>query len=968
MKLTRLGAGVSAMIALALVVAGSTGNNLLYLIYGALLALLATAWLGRWALAGLEVSLEAPEQVFQGQAFTLRVRLTNRGRLTAYGVEALWQGSRGRVSRLRPGETATAEVRGALPHRGLNRLDDLAIETTFPFAVFRFRRRLSLEPRLANPVPGEAREAREVSDVSRASGRPALRKGAGEELFGVREYAPGDDARALNWKLSARLGRPLVNEYCAAHDDRVTVFVDSARGPEGERAVARAAAACRFHIDAGAQVRLESAEETVDYGRGLAQLDRLLAALARLGDGRTARSSGEPPALAAAPEPEDSASLRLLTLACLVVAFAGLFLIDEVDPRLVLALSPLMALGWLVQRRGRPLLPQAAWNALSLGVLAWTTGHEWRSVGVTVANVHLLIYLLLNRALTPLRGGRELRQALLVSLLAFFLTSGLTISVWYFALFLAYAAAAGAWLSVFAGLPWERRREWAGGLARSLAAAGALAVLLFAATPRAEGLRRINPFLAAGLDKLSAPNGGVTAFTEDVSLGFFGRIRKSSVRVMRVKPVGPPPGPSPAPVYVRGSAFDVFDGTKWSRSKGLRRRSVERRGSSLLFPSARGAPGQPDYEITLYPMSLDVLFTVGTPWLVSDAPEAASYDETDTIRFFSQYRGGARYVVHPSPSNGLDLQRETSPESLARYLRVPPDPAGRVEALAREAAAGAADPLTKAFAIRDFLRRRYRYTLYSDKPLTLDDFLFRSRAGNCEYFASAGVLLLRHAGVPARLASGFLADDWNEYGKFFDVRQADAHAWVEAYFPGRGWITLDPTPARSALWTSAEELSRKLTHWFSAFETGWYRNVIGYDQYAQRDEFKRLGAALSPERLRPLAREAAPIGLALLLPWLLAAARRRWRAWRAARPDSLFAEAQAALSRTGFDRPAWLTEREFAALVVGAEPRLSPLTRLAELRYLERFRPGGLAPDEAAAGGKLLAELRAALAARDRKT
>ncbi len=245
--------------------------------------------------------------------------------------------------------------------------------------------------------------------------------------------------------------------------------------------------------------------------------------------------------------------------------------------------------------------------------------------------------------------------------------------------------------------------------------------------------------------------------------------------------------------------------------------------------------------------------------------------------------------------------------------------------------------------------------------MTLEDFLFKGRSANCEYFATAGVALMRAAGIPARLVSGFMSDDWNEYGKFFDVRQSDAHAWVEAYLPGRGWTLVDPTPPQSLLMTGAAELSRRLSHWFSAAETSWYRHVIGYDQYVQRDALRRVGSSFSPRSLRPVARRAAPWILLVLAPWTLSLLHRRIRAWRERRPDSFFELAQRAVSRAGFSRQPWWTEREFAASVVAADPRLSALARLAELRYRERFRPGGLDPEELARARGMLEELRRAL-------
>ena len=92
--------------------------------------------------------------------------------------------------------------------------------------------------------------------------------------------------------------------------------------------------------------------------------------------------------------------------------------------------------------------------------------------------------------------------------------------------------------------------------------------------------------------------------------------------------------------------------------------------------------------------------------------------------------------------------------------------------------------------------RIYQYTLdvgghRSDSPL--DDFLFTRKTGYCEHYATAMVILLRTLGVPARLVTGYFASEWNNFGHYYAIRQQDAHAWVEVWFPRSGWITFDPT-------------------------------------------------------------------------------------------------------------------------------------------------------------------------------
>jgi uncharacterized protein (DUF58 family) len=356
MKPTRVGLGCIVMAGLTLLTAASTGNNLLYLVYGSLAAaIIAAAVLGRLNVRGLAIEAATPDQVFKEQAFSLPIRLRRTGLLAAHGLELVWQGSRARVERVDPGATAETSVRGALPHRGVNDIGDLVLESSYPLGLWTFRRGVAATI-LALPRPKPVREAREVSAAAQATGRPTLRRGSGDELYGIRDFAPGDDARILNWKLSARTGRPLVNEHCAAQDDKITVTVPSGRGEDLEAAVERAASACKFYVDAGAQVRLETGEESVDYGRGLAHLDKLLAALARVGDGRTPRPAGLAPA-AAFERPRESVALSRATLLVLALVYGGMFLVDELSPRLLLAALPFLLFGVYVQEKRLRVLP-----------------------------------------------------------------------------------------------------------------------------------------------------------------------------------------------------------------------------------------------------------------------------------------------------------------------------------------------------------------------------------------------------------------------------------------------------------------------------------------------------------------------------------------------------------------------------------------------------------------------------------
>jgi transglutaminase-like putative cysteine protease len=133
----------------------------------------------------------------------------------------------------------------------------------------------------------------------------------------------------------------------------------------------------------------------------------------------------------------------------------------------------------------------------------------------------------------------------------------------------------------------------------------------------------------------------------------------------------------------------------------------------------------------------------------------------------------------------------------ARYLQLPNGLPQRVSSLARDLTATELTPYDQALAIQEYLRREMRYAATVDPPQKDQDvveyFLFDSRVGFCDYFASAMVVLARAAGIPARYALGYAPGIFDPGQGRFLVRQSDSHAWPELYFPGVGWVEFEPT-------------------------------------------------------------------------------------------------------------------------------------------------------------------------------
>jgi hypothetical protein len=184
----------------------------------------------------------------------------------------------------------------------------------------------------------------------------------------------------------------------------------------------------------------------------------------------------------------------------------------------------------------------------------------------------------------------------------------------------------------------------------------------------------------------------------------------------------------------------------------------------------------------------------------------------------------------------------------------------------------------------------------------VDDLLFGTRAGFCGHYASAFVTLMRGAGIPSRVVTGYLGGEWNSVGRYFEVRQADAHAWAEVWLPGRGWTRVDPTavvaPERLQrglidLFPGALSAPVRLLHrhpWLAhlmqrwdAMNDWWGSHVVKFNYDAQLDVLARLGVRTP---------DAYALGWAFataLLGWLLLSAWRVGRELRPPRRDALAA-------------------------------------------------------------------------------
>ncbi len=325
----------------------------------------------------------------------------------------------------------------------------------------------------------------------------------------------------------------------------------------------------------------------------------------------------------------------------------------------------------------------------------------------------------------------------------------------------------------------------------------------------------------------------ISGFSEKVDLGSMGPVKRDLSLVMRVLPSDEG---KEAPLYLRGMSFDVYDGKAWKNTL-LRRGTLPRRfDRSFEIRPVRSPSKVFQRTIFLEPIESAVLFTAGSPATVRGNFPALLEDQSGTLYLpfvpFQriEYEMTATAEL-PSEADWQIEQIDYPFEVRAHYLSADVSP--RIVALAHQIADPFPTLYQKVKAIERHLRTNYTYSLEvapSSRP-PLEDFLFFQKKGYCEYYASAMVMMLRSVGIAARLVTGFLPGEWNELGKYYLVRQSDAHAWVEVYFPGGRWLTFDPTPPAGR---PGETFSDAVSAYIDWMRFKWDRYIV---RYSLRDQF-----------------------------------------------------------------------------------------------------------------------------------
>lgn len=527
----------------------------------------------------------------------------------------------------------------------------------------------------------------------------------------------------------------------------------------------------------------------------------------------------------------------------------------------------------------------AGWNLLVIvGFLGFWVDVFWVSGELLPAGIHFLMILMIIK-LFNLNLRRDYLHLYAISLVAILASGSLTTDLWYFPIFLLYLLAAVWALLLFQQTkhPEEARMFtnsavmqpdppasvsevtpqlfWlANGLA--LAAFG-LTLAIFFTIPRVN---------AGFYQKGFGENLRTSGFSETVNLGAIGPIKRDPSVVMRVE-LSAGSRYEAGPLYLRGVAFDQYDGKAWTNRLNYRRTVSEDGTGTFVVRGSRSRAPTPLGEairqnILLEPLDTTVLFAAPHIERVSGQFPSVQSDLTGSVHlpFPSSSRIEYSVISRSNPVLPEDLTSESGlyPESFARHFLQIPARSERIAVLAKEVTLTHRTTYDKANAIQSFLTRNFRYSLDAplrDQDQPLEEFLFTRKTGYCEHYATAMVMMLRTIGIPARLVTGFLATEWNEYGNYYLVRQQDAHAWVEMHLPNSGWITMDPTPPSIETVGSGSPTWHALGRMMDTLRLQWSRFFVQYsaaDQLTAVRELKAGGMSAGNKALDSLSALFSP--------------------------------------------------------------------------------------------------------------
>ena len=561
-----------------------------------------------------------------------------------------------------------------------------------------------------------------------------------------------------------------------------------------------------------------------------------------------------------------------------------------------------MVVAWLIEGSRWQVSERVGTALIVLAIPFYYLAFEYRLI--SFAGTEALIGGILSRLILTLSAIKLLqnksdRDWVFLYLMAFFevlLGAGLSVSLSYFAALLAFVLTATTAVIALeiaktsrdvgialktpteepaAALPGRRVPSAAVLLVTAIAV---LAVPMFFFLPRVGG---------AGLGGMQRSLSTMSGFSDRMQLGAIGRIQQNEAVVMRVRHENA--SQSKSELYFRGIALDTFDNRNWSALKAP---------AKLIIPNINGRidldQAEPNSQLTkstvyLEPLDTPVLFAAPKVVTVETSMRHINRNISGDLSFLPMGERISYTVTSDisSPVQRIRALPDTSYDfETAKYLQLPNDIDLRIGELASNIASNSNTRYDKAVAIENYLLSNFGYSLEmragGEQPVT--DFLFNVREGHCEYFASAMVVMLRSQGIAARVVTGFSGGDVNEKAGLRIVRQRNAHAWVEAYFPqADAWVTFDPTPPSTDAGTAAGFMA-EIGSYLEALDAIWIQYFVAFDEQEQQSMSSRLA-----DRATSMSSEISSLSVSV------ESVLKEW--WRTVRGDLGIAESAIAIAK-----------------------------------------------------------------------
>ena len=284
-------------------------------------------------------------------------------------------------------------------------------------------------------------------------------------------------------------------------------------------------------------------------------------------------------------------------------------------------------------------------------------------------------------------------------------------------------------------------------------------------------------------------------------------------------------------LYWRGTVFNQMEGNRWIRDRAV---PFEK----TVFGKAVAQAIYPEPTNSKIMVALDRASSISLRWLKS-TPDGVF-----------EYFGSTRRRLNYSAISAVEVTAASgSSVDKSFYLRLPAALPERIEKLAADIRRKGKDDGARVELLETYFRNGgYRYST-RELPTgdrALERFLFETRQGHCEFFASAFAMLLRSAGVPSRLVGGYLGGDYNELGGYYLISEKMAHVWVEAFIEGRGWLRIDPSSFAENAGTvfssdNPTNLMLRMRLVIDSLNHAWNRTVIPYDFERQIDAVNYVG-------------------------------------------------------------------------------------------------------------------------------